>query len=290
MSQPVFFAVETGGTKIVWRVEDAAGAVLDQGRFASGAPEAAVEALIAATGDRAVSGLGVASFGPLVVDPASQDRGLMLATPKPGWTGFNLAKTLAERLNTPFVVDTDVNAAAVAEVRLGAGRGARAVAYVTVGTGIGGGLCVDGQTLKGALHPEIGHLFVQRLSGDAQVSACPFHADCVEGLAAGPAVQVRLAGRRLEEVDAVRAVVTDYLGQMIAGLVFAWAPDRIVMGGGVMSTSGLIAEVEAAARRWVNGYGAALVMGEGGYLVAAERGHAGLDGAMLMARESIQGF
>ena len=290
MSQPVFFAVETGGTKIVWRVEDAAGAVLDQGRFATGAPEAAVEALIAATGDRAVSGLGVASFGPLVVDPASQDRGLMLATPKPGWTGFNLAKTLAERLNTPFVVDTDVNAAAVAEARLGAGRGARAVAYVTVGSGIGGGLCVDGQTLKGALHPEIGHLFVQRLSGDAQVSACPFHADCVEGLAAGPAVQVRLAGRRLEEVDAVRAVVTDYLGQMIAGLVFAWAPDRIVMGGGVMSTSGLIAEVEVAARRWVNGYGAALVMGEGGYLVAAERGHAGLDGAMLMARESIQGF
>lgn len=290
MSQPVFFAVETGGTKIVWRVEDAAGAVLDQGRFATGAPEAAVEALIAATGDRAVSGLGVASFGPLVVDPASQDRGLMLATPKPGWTGFNLAKTLAERLNTPFVVDTDVNAAAVAEARLGAGRGARAVAYVTVGTGIGGGLCVDGQTLKGALHPEIGHLFVQRLSGDAQVSACPFHADCVEGLAAGPAVQVRLAGRRLEEVDAVRAVVTDYLGQMIAGLVFAWAPDRIVMGGGVMSTSGLIAEVEAAARRRVNRYGAAVVMGEGGYLVAAERGHAGLDGAMLMARESIQGF
>jgi fructokinase len=290
MSQPVFFAVETGGTKIVWRVEDAAGAVLDQGRFATGAPEAAVEALIAATGDRAVSGLGVASFGPLVVDPASQDRGLMLATPKPGWTGFNLAKTLAERLNTPFVVDTDVNAAAVAEARLGAGRGARAVAYVTVGTGIGGGLCVDGQTLKGALHPEIGHLFVQRLSGDAQVSACPFHADCVEGLAAGPAVQVRLAGRRLEEVDAVRAVVTDYLGQMIAGLVFAWAPDRIVMGGGVMSTSGLIAEVEAAARRRVNRYGAAVVMGEGGYLVAAERGHAGLDGAMLMAREFIQGF
>lgn len=290
MPHPVFFAAETGGTKIVWRVEDAAGAVLDEGRFATGAPEAALEALVAAAGDRAVAGLGVASFGPLVVDPTSPDRGLMLATPKPGWSGFNLAKTLAERLNTPFAVDTDVNAAAVSEARLGAGRGARAVAYVTVGTGIGGGLCVDGQTLKGALHPEIGHLFVQRLSGDAQVSACPFHSDCVEGLAAGPAVQVRLAGRRLEEVDAVRAVVADYLGQMIAGLVFAWAPDRIVMGGGVMSTPGLIAEVEAAARRRVNGYGAAVVMGEGGYLVAAEREHAGLDGAMLMARESTRGF
>jgi fructokinase len=287
MSQPVFFAVETGGTKIVWRIEDAAGALLDEGRFATGRPEAAVEALVAAVGDRTVAGLGVASFGPLVVDPASPDRGLMLATPKPGWTGFNLAKTLSERFETPFAVDTDVNAAAVAEARLGAGRGARAVAYVTVGTGIGGGLCVDGRTLKGALHPEIGHMFVRRAEGDAHPSACPFHADCAEGLAAGPAVQARLAGRRLEEADEVRATTSDYLGQLIAGLVFAWAPDRIVMGGGVMSTPGLIAEVEAAARHRVNGYGAAVVMGKSGYLVAAEREHAGLDGAMLMARDLV---
>lgn len=285
MSQPVFFAVETGGTKIVWRIVDAAGVVLDEGRFATGRPEAAVEALVAAAAERPVAGLGVASFGPLVVDPSSPQRGLMLATPKPGWTGFNLSRTLADRLGAPFAVDTDVNAAAVAEARLGAGRGARAVAYVTVGTGIGGGLCVDGQTLKGALHPEIGHLFVRRAEGDVQPSACPFHADCVEGLAAGPAVQARLAGRRLEDADEVRAVVADYLGQLVAGLVFAWAPDRIVFGGGVMSTPGLIIEVEAAARRRVNGYGSAVVMGEGGYLVAAEREHAGLDGAMLMAQD-----
>jgi len=285
MSQPVFFAVETGGTKIVWRIVDAAGVVLDEGRFATGRPEAAVEALVAAAAERPVAGLGVASFGPLVVDPASPQRGLMLATPKLGWTGFNLSRTLADRLGAPFAVDTDVNAAAVAEARLGAGRGARAVAYVTVGTGIGGGLCADGRTLKGALHPEIGHLFVRRVEGDVQASACPFHADCVEGLAAGPAVQARLAGRRLEDADAVRAAVADYLGQLVAGLVFAWAPDRIVFGGGVMSTPGLIIEVEAAARRRVNGYGSAVVMGEGGYLVAAEREHAGLDGALLMARD-----
>ena len=287
MHQSVFFAVETGGTKIVWRIEDAAGVVLDEGRFATGRPEAAVETLVAAAGNRTVAGLGVASFGPLVVDPASPDRGLMLATPKPGWTGFNLSKTLAERLQAPFAVDTDVNAAAVAEARLGAGRGVRAVAYVTVGTGIGGGLCVDGRTLKGALHPEIGHMFVRRADGDVQPSACPFHPDCAEGLAAGPAVQARLAGRRLEEADEVRAVTADYLGQLVAGLVFAWSPDRIVMGGGVMSTPGLIAEVEAAARRRINGYGASVVMGEGGYLVAAEREHAGLDGAMLMARDGV---
>ncbi|MBD3836435.1 ROK family protein [Brevundimonas sp.] len=285
MTQPVFLAVETGGTKIVWRLADAAGAVLDEGRFPTGRPEDAVEALVAAVADRQVAALGVASFGPVVADPASDDYGRMLPTPKPGWAGFNLARTLSQRLDAPYGVDTDVNAAARAEAALGAGRGARAVAYVTVGTGIGGGLVVEGRTLKGALHPEIGHLFVRRAPGDVQASACPFHDDCVEGLAAGPAVQARLAGRRLEEADEIRAFVADYLGQLVAALVFAWAPDRIMFGGGVMSTPGLLAEVEFAARRAVAGYGSAVVMGAAGYLVPAALEHAGLEGALLMARD-----
>ena len=287
MSQPVFLAVETGGTKIVWRVADAAGAVLGEGRFATGRPDDAVEALVAAADGRAVAALGVASFGPVVVDPQSPDYGRMLPTPKPGWAGFNLARALGERLAAPYAVDTDVNAAAMAEAVLGAGRGARAAAYVTVGTGIGGGLSVEGRTLKGALHPEIGHLFVRRALGDDGTSACPFHADCVEGLAAGPAVQARLKGRRLEEADEVRGFVADYVGQLVAALVFAWAPDRIVFGGGVMSTPGLLAEVEAKAREAVAGYGSAAVMGESGYLAPAQLEHAGLEGAMLMARALV---
>lgn len=287
MSQPVFLAVETGGTKIVWRLEDAAGAVLDDGRFATGRPEDAVEALVAAVAARKVSALGVASFGPVVVDPASSEYGMMLPTPKPGWAGFNLPRVVAERLKAPYAVDTDVNAAAMAEAARGAGRGARAVAYVTVGTGIGGGLSVEGRTLKGALHPEIGHLFVRRAKGDDGISACPFHADCAEGRASGPAVQARLNGRRLEDAAEVRGVVADYLGQLVAALVFAWAPDRIVFGGGVMSTPGLLAEVEVKAREAVAGYGSAAVMGEGGYLASAELEHAGLEGAMLIARNLV---
>jgi fructokinase len=287
MSQPVFLAVETGGTKIVWRIEDAAGSVLDEGRFATGRPEDAVEALVGAAGGREVAALGVASFGPVVVDPASVDYGMMLPTPKPGWARFNLSRAVADRLGAPYAVDTDVNAAAMAEAALGAGRGARAVAYVTVGTGIGGGLSVGGQTLKGALHPEIGHMFVRRVEGDDGVSACPFHADCAEGLAAGPGVQARLNGRRLEDAEDVRGFVADYLGQLVAALVFAWAPDRIVFGGGVMSTPGLLSEVEARAREAVAGYGSEIVMGETGYLAPATLEHAGLEGAMLMARALI---
>ncbi|GAA0202206.1 fructokinase [Brevundimonas nasdae] len=285
MSPSAFLAVETGGTKIVWRIEDSDGAVLDEGRFPSGKPEDVVQGLTAVVAGRGIAAFAIAGFGPLVVDPGSPGYGLMLATPKPGWTGFNLAKALAQYLNAPFAVDTDVNAAAVAEARLGAGRGARAVAYVTVGTGIGGGLYVEGRTLKGALHPEIGHLFVRRVAGDAQPGLCPFHGDCIEGMAAGPAVQARLQGRRLEDAPEVMGHVADYLGQLVASLVFAWAPDRIVFGGGVMSTPGMLAQVEAAARRSVANYGSAVIMGDGPYLAAASLENAGLEGAMLMARD-----
>ncbi len=285
MTESVLLAVETGGTKIVWRVAGRDGAMLAEGRFATGRPEEAVEALVQAVGGRPVAALGVASFGPLVVDPQDPERGRMLATPKPGWAGFNLARTLSERLDAPFAVDTDVNAAALAEATLGAGRGARAVAYVTVGTGIGGGLCVDGRTLKGALHPEIGHLSVRRADGDIQASACPFHADCAEGLAAGPAVQARLKGQALEDAPETMATVAGYLGQLAAALVFAWAPDRMVFGGGVLSTPGLLHRIEAAARETVAGYGSAAVMGRDGYLVPAALADAGLEGALLMARD-----
>ena len=287
MTEAVVLAVETGGTKIVWRIADRDGLALQEGRFPTGRPEAAAEILAQAVAGRRVAALGVASFGPLVVDPAAPDLGRMLPTPKPGWAGFNLSKTLAERLQAPFAVDTDVNAAALAEAELGAGRGARAVAYVTVGTGIGGGLCVGGRTLKGALHPEIGHLPVRRVEGDALASACPFHADCAEGLAAGPAVRARLQGRRPEDAPEVMALVADYLGQLAAGLVFAWAPDRIVFGGGVLSTPDLLPQVEAAARRAVGGYGSAVVMGQAGYLVPAALTDAGLEGALLMARRLL---
>lgn len=290
MSRSAILAVETGGTKVVWRVTDPDGGELESGRFATGEPQAVTKALVEAVGDRRVLALGVASFGPLVVDPGSKDRGAMLATPKPGWAGFNLAKALSERLGAPFAVDTDVNAAAIAEARLGAGRGRRAVAYVTVGTGVGGGLVVDGATLKGALHPEIGHLFVKRAPDDHAVSQCPFHDDCVEGLAAGPAVQARLAGRTLQDAPQVMDWVADYLGQLAASLVFAWAPDRIVFGGGVMSTPGLLRLVEDRARRHVAGYRSAVVMGEHDYLAAAELSDAGLEGALLMARELIDGM
>jgi fructokinase len=287
-SGPVLVGIETGGTKILCRLTSLDGGILTDQQFTSGSPSEVVETLVGIIGattslDR-LGAVGVASFGPLVVDPASPDVGRMLATPKVGWTGFNLAQALQDRLGAPVRVDTDVNAAALAEQQIGAGKGLHAVAYVTVGTGIGGGLAIGETTLKGALHPEIGHLRMRRAPGDDQPSQCPFHADCAEGLTSGPAVRLRLAGRSLAEAPEVCALIADYLGQLCASLLLAWSPQRIVLGGGVMAHPDLLPAIEARLKIELNAYGAGVVAQAPGYVAAAALEHSGLEGALILAR------
>ncbi|WP_295171815.1 ROK family protein [uncultured Brevundimonas sp.] len=289
----VLVGIETGGTKIVCRVIDDAGRTLTDTRFPTVTPDRVVDTLVATiqaalpSGAR-IGGIGVASFGPVIVDPASPDLGRMLATPKAGWTGFNLTQALRTRLQAPVIIDTDVNAAALAEQALGAGRGFHSVAYVTVGTGIGGGLAIDGRTLKGGLHPEIGHLPIRRAERDDHPSACGFHPNCVEGLTAGPALAARLGGRRLDAASELRALVCDYLGQLSASLLLSWSPQIIIFGGGVMTTPGLLSEIEGRMRLELNDYGASVVSKHGPYIVAAALEHAGLEGALIMARTASQ--
>ncbi|QXQ07931.1 ROK family protein [Sphingosinicellaceae bacterium] len=290
MTRTAYAAVETGGTKILCRVVDDAGAVLAEGQWPTTTPDAAADAIVgciaaALPAGVRLAGVGIAAFGPLIIDPASPRCGLMLQTPKPGWSGSNLRAGLADRLGVPVAVDTDVNAAAVAEQRLGAGRGLPSVAYLTVGTGIGAGLATGGRSLAGALHPEVGHVRLIRAPGDDFESCCPFHAECAEGLAAGPAISRRLGpGRTLADAPEVAGLVADYLGQLIGVLVLAWSPHRVVLGGGVMKTPGLIAAVDAALRRSIGKYGVGTTLEAPDFLIAARLSHAGLEGALLMAR------
>ena len=290
MTRAVFAAIETGGTKTLCRVVDSDGAELAMRRWPTDDPETMVDLLAgfiaqATPADAQLAALGIAAFGPLVLDPAAAEFGRMLNTTKPGWTGSNLAAALTERLGAPVAIDTDVNAAAIAEQMLGAGRGCSSIAYVTVGTGIGGGLATNGKSLKGALHPEIGHIRLIRRPDDTLPSGCPFHGDCAEGLTAGPAIARRLApGIQLADDPQVSALVADYLGQLLATLVLAWSPQRIVLGGGVMKTAGLIDRVSVNVREALGDYGAGGQAG-GDLLAPAMLEHAGLDGALLMARD-----
>ena len=278
--------IETGGTKILCRVVDREGAVVADARFPTTTPDVASAQLIECIEGAAgvVVGIGVASFGPVVVDPASPDYGQVLATPKPGWAGANLRRALAERFGAPAFLDTDVNCAAMAEAGEGAARGLSSVAYVTVGTGIGGGLVVDGRPLHGALHPEIGHLRLHRAAGDDAPSGCPFHTDCAEGLCAGPALARRLNGGTLADDPQAFALVAGYLAELCASLTLAWSPECVVLGGGVMSTPGLLRAVQVALRDTAGDYGPLQIARAPDFLRPAALENAGLVGAMGLAK------
>jgi fructokinase len=294
MNEAVFAGVETGGTRIRARVVDAGGHVLADGRWPTTTPEAALGELAAfltaaIPAGRSLGAIGIAAFGPLVRDELSRDYGRLLNTPKPGWSGSNLRAGLARRFDAPVVIDTDVNAAACAEWQRGAGRGIRSLAYVTVGTGIGGGLVLEGRPLAGALHPEIGHIRLARREGDRAPSICPFHENCVEGLASGPAVARRLgANHELAHDPAVLELVAGYLGELAATLVLSWSPERIVWGGGVMATPDLLERLRSALGKALAGYGVGQAAVAADFCVRAALADPGLEGALLMARASCQ--
>lgn len=235
MSESLVAGVELGGTKCVCILAEGPDAVRDEVRIATTTPAETFSAI----GDvlarwRGFRALGLASFGPLDLDLGSPDHGRIVATPKPGWSGADLT-TLARGLAVPTAIDTDVNGAAYAEGRWGAARGLSSWAYITIGTGIGVGAVVGGRSITGLGHAEAGHLRVARLAGDAFPGVCPYHGDCVEGLASGPAVAAR-AGRAAETLsadDPAWGPTIHALGGLLHNLVLTTAPQRILIGGGL---------------------------------------------------------
>jgi fructokinase len=236
--------------------------------------------------------LGVASFGPIELDRRSPEFGHMLDTPKPGWSGAAIVQPLEQGLGLPVLLDTDVGAAALGEWRLGAGRGLGSLAYVTVGTGLGAEIAPRNPDAARIAHPEMGHIPVRRDPRDqAFAGSCPFHGDCLEGLASGSAVQARW-GCRLEDLPPAhegRAVIAGYLGQLAAVLALVASVQRVVFGGGVMKDAALLPMIRDALHGWLRGYVAPLGPRAGldEYLVGPALGsHSAIAGALLMAQES----
>lgn len=255
-------AVEAGGTKFVCAIGDETGHLLSEERFPTMDPQATLAAMLASlrrqsAGRGAFAAIGVGAFGPVELNPASAHYGYILRTPKTGWTMIDLAGTLRREFSCPIGFDTDVNAAAIAEHRWGAARGVQDVVYVTVGTGIGGGTLVAGKPVHGLLHPEIGHVFPRRHPADRDFKGvCPFHGDCLEGLASGPAILARSGESldRLKEHDPQWDFLADYLGQLCVTLVLTTSPRRIVLGGGVMSQLRLFPMIRARVKDLLHGY------------------------------------
>lgn len=255
---PLIAGVELGGTKINCILARGPDAIVEEVQIRTLGPDetlGAIEAVLERW--RGFAALGIASFGPICIDRCSPLYGHITETPKPGWANTDVANRLARRTAVPTGFHTDVVGAALAEARWGAAAGLADLAYVTVGTGIGVGLIAGGKPIDGLTHSELGHIRTARLAGDTWSGACPFHGDCLEGLASGSAIGAR-AGARAETLaadDPAWNPVAHALGQLLHTLVLTGVPRRIVMGGGVMvGTAHLFARVRAAMTHSLAGY------------------------------------
>lgn len=286
--------VEAGGTKFVCAVGTGPDDVRDRRVIPTTTPGETLGQVADFFDEQRTNGLtirslGIASFGPLDLSPDSPTYGRITTTPKAGWAGTDLVSFMSEHLDVPVVLDTDVNGAAYGEYRWGAGRGLHSSTYLTVGTGIGGGAVVGGRPLRGLLHPEMGHLHVRRHPDDDFPGCCPFHGDCVEGMASGPAITARF-GRSAEDLGAFHGTMVEleawYLAQLVTTVVYLLSPQRVILGGGVLHADGLLGAVRSSTLvRLAGGLdGTAVADAIERFLVAPELGGAsGVLGALALA-------
>jgi fructokinase len=294
---PLYAAIEAGGTKFVCTIGGGPDDVRAEARFATTSPEATLRQTLAFFREqRAQHGplkaAGIASFGPVDLDPASPTYGFITSTPKAGWAGTDVVGPVRQALGVPVRFDTDVNAAALGEGRWGAAQGLDTFIYLTIGTGIGGGGLVNGRLMHGLVHPEMGHIRVpHEVAADPFAGVCPYHGDCLEGLASGPAMNARW-GRPAESLpDDHPAWVLEarYLALALNNFVTTLSPQRVVLGGGVMKRGALFAPIHRELQALLNGYvqAAQLLTHVDRYVVPPAFGaRAGVLGALALAMET----
>ena len=279
--------VEGGGTKFVCLVGTSPDDIRAETRIPTASADETLTTVVGFFADRDVDAVGVAHFGPLDLDPTSPTYGHVISSPKPGWSGADVVGTLGAALGVPVGLDTDVNGAALGEARWGVGQGLDPLLYVTIGTGIGGGAVINGATMHGLMHPEMGHIRIPRHADDDFAGNCGWHGDCLEGLAAGPAIAERW-GRPAEDLggDTEAAVTIEayYLGAAMATYTLVLSPQRIVLGGGVMGLPGLLEATTAAMVEQLGGYLGSAPVDADDYLVAPGLGsRSGVLGALVLA-------
>lgn len=249
-------AIEAGGTKFVVCVGDENGNVIDRASFPTETPEKTMANVFRYFDDKDIEALGVGSFGPIDPDKNSPTYGYITTTPKPGWGNYNIMGALQQRYDIPMGFDTDVNGAALGEATFGAAQGLDSALYLTIGTGIGGGAIIGGQLVHGLLHPEMGHMKMIVREDDHYQGTCPYHGTCLEGLAAGPAIEGRwgIKGSELPEDHEAWDLEAYYLGQACANYILTLSPKKIILGGGVMHQKQLFPMIHRYTQQFLNNY------------------------------------
>ena len=299
MTQPILLGgVEAGGTKFICGVADVGGRIIDQIRIPTTTPDETLDAVAAFFVEAqarhgTLAALAIGSFGPLSLRSDAADYGTITTTPKPGWSNVNLLAHLRRTLDVRMTLDTDVNGSAIGEGLFGSGKGLETFCYVTVGTGIGVGVMIGGAPHGGANHPEAGHIRMPRAKGDETFSGvCPFHGDCLEGLASGPALQARwgAAAETFYHDHPAWPMAAEYIAGLCTNLTYTLRPERIIIGGGVMQPH-MYDLVRQALVRQLGGYDASLRgLDMKTYIAAPTAGvSAGLIGAWALAYRSVTG-
>lgn len=249
-------ALEAGGTKMVCAVGDETGRILEQVSIPTETPEITMPKMIEYFRERQVEALGIGCFGPIDPDESSETYGYITSTPKLAWANYNIVGAFREALGCPVGFDTDVNGSVLGEVTFGQAKEKRNVLYLTIGTGIGAGIYVEGKLLHGMLHPEAGHIVLAKRADDTYAGKCPYHGTCFEGLAAGPAIEERWGCKAVELKD--RSEVWDleayYIAQALANYILILSPEMIILGGGVMHQEQLFPLIRNYVKEILNGY------------------------------------
>ncbi|MBX2999439.1 MAG: ROK family protein [Caldilineaceae bacterium] len=295
----LFGGIEAGGTKFVCAVGSGPDDIRAETRFPTTTPEETLGQALAffraQWAEHEIGAIGMASFGPVDPDPRSPTYGYVTTTPKSGWPFTDMVTPFRQEFGLPMGFDTDVNAAALGENRWGAAQGLDTFVYWTVGTGLGGGGMVNGRLIHGLLHPEMGHMMVTHdHERDPFPGNCPYHGDCLEGLAAGPALQARWGqrGETLPPDHEAWALEAHYLALGLVNVITIVAPQRIILGGGVMAQPGIFPLIHKEVQRLLNGYIKlpAILEEINQYIVPpALGGRAGVMGAIALAQDAVLG-
>ena len=288
----LYGTLEAGGTKMVLSVGNEDNELLEQATIPTETPEKTIPEMIGWFRGKGIVSLGIGTFGPVDLNPDSPTYGWITKTPKPGWSDKPLLPPMRDALGIPARIDTDVNAAALAEWQLGAAKGLNSCLYVTVGTGIGAGLVVEGKLVHGLVHPELGHMLLRQEAGDPSPDGfCPYHRGCLEGLASGPAIEKRWGrkGYELPPEHEAWELEAAYLAQMCMNAVCAFSPEKIILGGGVMQQKHLFPLIRRKTAGLLNGYirSGAILEDIDSYIVEPGLGtKSGATGALLLARDA----
>ncbi len=248
--------IEAGGTKMVCAVGDENGVVKDRVSFPTRQPKETFEDIIGYYKNWDIKALGIGCFGPLDLDKKSATYGYITKTPKAGWENCDIVGAFKEALGVPVGFDTDVNGAGLGEVTWGAAKGMDSAIYITIGTGVGVGVYANGGLLHGLIHPEGGHMLLAKHPKDTYKGKCPFHENCVEGLASGPAIEARWGKKGIELAgrDEGWELEAYYIAQAVTNYILAYSPQKVILWGGVMHQEQLFGMVRKEVQRLLNGY------------------------------------